>query len=156
MDWNDIASPSLVDFEALARRAFGALPSEFRALTGDIRFVVDDFPAEDVLREMGCGVPAGAPGRGGQDGVPVAFHRPDLAAGVLDLQAGVVEDLAEELANEGSINPGCPEPGADFGGRQVGGEYFGEFLGVDREAGVLGGGFSCGLQLVADIAVPES
>ena len=53
MDWNDIASPSLADFEALARRAFGALPGEFRALTGDIRFAIADFPDEDVIREMG-------------------------------------------------------------------------------------------------------
>ena len=52
MDWNDIASPSLADFEALARIAFDSLPREFRALTGDIRFAVEDFPDDDVVREM--------------------------------------------------------------------------------------------------------
>ncbi len=52
MDWNDIAAPSLADFEALARTAFDSLPGEFRALTGDILFRVEDFPSEDVVRDM--------------------------------------------------------------------------------------------------------
>ena len=52
MDWNDIESPSLADFEELARRAFEALPKEFRALTGAIVFRIEDFPDADVIRDM--------------------------------------------------------------------------------------------------------
>jgi len=52
MDWNDIESPTLADFEDLARRAFEVLPQEFRALTGDIVFRIEDFPGDDVIRDM--------------------------------------------------------------------------------------------------------
>jgi predicted Zn-dependent protease with MMP-like domain len=52
MDWNDIESPSLDDFEAMAREAFDALPAEFRALTGQILFRIADFPDADVVEEM--------------------------------------------------------------------------------------------------------
>ncbi len=52
MDWNDIESPTLAVFEDLARRAFEALPQEFRSLTGDIVFRVEDFPDDDVTRDM--------------------------------------------------------------------------------------------------------
>ena len=52
MDWNDIQSPSLEDFETLAREAFDALPAEFRALTGQILFRIEDFPDEDVIEDM--------------------------------------------------------------------------------------------------------
>ncbi len=53
MDWNDIESPSLADFETLARAAHDALPPEFRALTGAIVFRIEDFPDGDVIRDMG-------------------------------------------------------------------------------------------------------
>jgi len=52
MDWSSIEAPSLDDFEAMAREAFAALPQEFRALAGDIAFMVQDFPADDVIRDM--------------------------------------------------------------------------------------------------------
>jgi predicted Zn-dependent protease with MMP-like domain len=52
MDWNDIESPALETFETLARDAFAALPAEFRALTGDILFRIEDFPDAEVMREM--------------------------------------------------------------------------------------------------------
>ena len=32
--------------------AFAGLPAEFRALTGDLVFLVQDFPAEDVIEDM--------------------------------------------------------------------------------------------------------
>jgi hypothetical protein len=37
--------------------------------------------------------------------VVVALHRPDLAAGMLDLDAAIVEDLAQELLHGGRIDP---------------------------------------------------
>jgi len=52
MDWSDKTAPTLEDFERLARRAFAELPEAFRALTGDLVFMVQDFPDEDVIAEM--------------------------------------------------------------------------------------------------------
>jgi predicted Zn-dependent protease with MMP-like domain len=52
MDWSKIEAPSLDDFEALARTAYASLPGEFRALAGAVAFVVQDFPDEDVMRDM--------------------------------------------------------------------------------------------------------
>ncbi len=46
-------APSLEDIAALAERAFAALPDSFRTLAGDVLFRVDDFPADDVLEDLG-------------------------------------------------------------------------------------------------------
>lgn len=46
-------APSLDDLAGLAQAAFLALPAQFRKLTGDVVFRVDDFPPEDVLDELG-------------------------------------------------------------------------------------------------------
>ena len=52
MDWNNAEAPSLDDLETLARASFATLPAEFRALTGEIVFAVEDFPDEGVMRDM--------------------------------------------------------------------------------------------------------
>ena len=52
-DWRDQLAPSLDDIEALARDAFGRLPREFRALCGNLVIRVEEFPSDEVLREMG-------------------------------------------------------------------------------------------------------
>jgi predicted Zn-dependent protease with MMP-like domain len=52
MEWSEHEAPSLDDFEDLAANAFSSLPEEFRALTGDVVFLVQDFPDADVMREM--------------------------------------------------------------------------------------------------------
>lgn len=52
MDWNKTEAPSLDDLETLARASFASLPREFRSLTGDIVFLVQDFPDESVVRDM--------------------------------------------------------------------------------------------------------
>lgn len=52
MDWLDRQAPSLDDVEALARASFAALPQAFRALTDGIVFVVQDFPDEEVMRDL--------------------------------------------------------------------------------------------------------
>jgi predicted Zn-dependent protease with MMP-like domain len=52
MDWSGTRSPSLDDFEVLAREAHDSLPEGFRALAGAIAFVVQDFPDEQVMRDM--------------------------------------------------------------------------------------------------------
>lgn len=46
-------APSLDDLAALAEAAFAALPEGFRTLAGDVIFRVDDFAAEEVLRDLG-------------------------------------------------------------------------------------------------------
>ncbi|MGH6870280.1 MAG: metallopeptidase family protein [Rhizomicrobium sp.] len=52
MDWANRESPSLEDFETLARAAFATLPAEFRALADGVVFLVQDFPGEDVIADM--------------------------------------------------------------------------------------------------------
>lgn len=52
MDWTEIESPALDAFEQLARQEFAALPEEFRALTGQVLFRVEDFPSDEVVRDM--------------------------------------------------------------------------------------------------------
>jgi predicted Zn-dependent protease with MMP-like domain len=50
---NDGCAPSLEDIAGMAERAFAALPGGFRKLAGEVVFRVDDFPAEEVLDELG-------------------------------------------------------------------------------------------------------
>lgn len=45
-------APSLADIERLAGAGFRSLPRNFRAMCGDIVFRVEDFPSDDVLKEM--------------------------------------------------------------------------------------------------------
>ena len=46
-------APSLDDLAVLAEAAFAALPEDFRRLTGDVVFRVDDFASDEVLDELG-------------------------------------------------------------------------------------------------------
>lgn len=50
-------APSLDDLADLAEAAFAALPEAFRRMAGDVLFRVDDFPAEEVLDELGLADP---------------------------------------------------------------------------------------------------
>ena len=52
MDWTAVESPSIDDIETMAREAFAGLPEEFRALTGDVVFMVQDFPDSEVVEDM--------------------------------------------------------------------------------------------------------
>ena len=51
-DWSRTEAPSLDDIEAIARAAFASLPQAFRAFCGDVPFVVQEFPDDDVVSEM--------------------------------------------------------------------------------------------------------
>ncbi len=51
-DWSRRMAPSLEEIEAMALQAYAALPAEFRALSGEIRFHIADFPEDDVVKEM--------------------------------------------------------------------------------------------------------
>jgi predicted Zn-dependent protease with MMP-like domain len=50
--WRTTKAPSLADIEELAAQAWDQLPAEFRRLCGDLAIRVEDFPTEDVLREL--------------------------------------------------------------------------------------------------------
>ncbi|MDE2181739.1 MAG: metallopeptidase family protein [Alphaproteobacteria bacterium] len=52
MDWMAAEAPSLDEIERIARDAFRGLPPHFRALCGDIPFVVQEFPDDDVVNDM--------------------------------------------------------------------------------------------------------
>jgi predicted Zn-dependent protease with MMP-like domain len=75
MDWTNQNAPTLDGIERLARAAFAGLPQEFRRLTGAVVFMVQEFPDEDVMTEMGLETPFDILG---------LFQGPDLA----DLEGG--------------------------------------------------------------------
>jgi predicted Zn-dependent protease with MMP-like domain len=52
--WRPVKAPSLEELEAMAIEAFRRLPDEFRALCDGVVVRVDDFPADDVLDELGA------------------------------------------------------------------------------------------------------
>ncbi|MGA7676634.1 MAG: metallopeptidase family protein [Rhizomicrobium sp.] len=52
MDWAGIEAPSLDEIEHLAREAYAKLPEKFRALCGDVPFVVQEFPSDEVMRDL--------------------------------------------------------------------------------------------------------
>ena len=51
-DWSRRRAPGLAEFEELAAAAWQRLPTEFRAMCGDVIVRVEDFPTEEVLREL--------------------------------------------------------------------------------------------------------
>lgn len=79
MDWSEIEAPSLDDVQRLAQRAFAALPPKFRALAGDIVFMVQEFPDDDVMEEMGLE---------SEYEILGLFQGPDLAARESSYQTG--------------------------------------------------------------------
>jgi predicted Zn-dependent protease with MMP-like domain len=66
-------APSLDEIQELAEQAFTSLPTEFRALTDGIVFVVQDFPDDDVMRDMELQ---------SEFDILGLFHGPDLGARV--------------------------------------------------------------------------
>jgi predicted Zn-dependent protease with MMP-like domain len=54
MDWRHAAAPSLAEMEAMAEEAYARLPDTFRALCEGLVIHVDDFPSDEVLRDMRC------------------------------------------------------------------------------------------------------
>ncbi|QCK84983.1 metallopeptidase family protein [Phreatobacter aquaticus] len=51
-DFSGLKAPDLEAFEAIAHEAYAGLPETFRALCKDLVIRVDDFPTEEVLKEM--------------------------------------------------------------------------------------------------------
>jgi predicted Zn-dependent protease with MMP-like domain len=52
LSWRPRTAPSLEEMETIAADAFARLPETFRALCADLVIRVDDFPTEEVVREM--------------------------------------------------------------------------------------------------------
>lgn len=53
LNWLITPAPDLAAFEAMATRAFNELPRQFRDMCGDVVILIDDYPADDVLRGLG-------------------------------------------------------------------------------------------------------
>lgn len=52
-EWVDAKAPTLADFEALAADAWEKLPTEFRAMAGDLLIRVEDFATDEILESLG-------------------------------------------------------------------------------------------------------
>lgn len=51
-EWHDKLSPSLNEFELLAREIYAGLPAEFRKLTGEIVILVSEFPTDEIMDDL--------------------------------------------------------------------------------------------------------
>jgi predicted Zn-dependent protease with MMP-like domain len=69
--------PSLDDLQAMAEEAFAGLPEEFRDLTGDIVFTVQDFPDRETI--AGLGLRTGYELLGLFRGAPLSAHEANRA-----------------------------------------------------------------------------
>jgi predicted Zn-dependent protease with MMP-like domain len=56
-DWARKEAPSLADIEALATLAWQRLPRQFRDLCDNVVIRVEDFPTDEVLRDLGMDSP---------------------------------------------------------------------------------------------------
>ena len=54
LDWRAATAPSLAEMEAVAEQAYERLPATFRALCQGLVIHVDDFPSDEVLKDMRC------------------------------------------------------------------------------------------------------
>lgn len=55
--WERAYSPSLAEFESLARESYARLPDAFRGLTGDLVIRLDDFPSDEICEDMALETP---------------------------------------------------------------------------------------------------
>jgi len=90
-------APDLDAIAALAAQALGDLPAEFREKLGGVAIRVDDFPDEDVVREMGLespfdllGLYSGAP-LGQKDG----FGTPETPDMIFLYRRPILDEWAE-------------------------------------------------------------
>ena len=55
--WSGLQAPTLADFEQLAAEAWERMPDTFRKMCGDVLIRIEDFPEDDVLKELGLESP---------------------------------------------------------------------------------------------------
>jgi predicted Zn-dependent protease with MMP-like domain len=109
----DLLAPSLADIDRLAREAFAALPDRFRAHCPSLAILVEDFPEDELLGDLGVedpyeltGVYDGADMRSGQmDGAAVPdrvilFRRPILDEWIDRGNVTLAELVAHVLVHE--------------------------------------------------------
>jgi predicted Zn-dependent protease with MMP-like domain len=56
-EWERTQAPSLADIEVLAAAAWRQLPRQFRAFCDNVVITVEDFPTDEVLRDLGLESP---------------------------------------------------------------------------------------------------
>lgn len=52
-----LQAPTLADFEQLAAEAWERMPDTFRKMCGDVLIRIEDYPEDDVLKELGLESP---------------------------------------------------------------------------------------------------
>jgi predicted Zn-dependent protease with MMP-like domain len=55
--WTHMRAPTAADLSLLARKVWDAVPASLRDLTGEIAIVVEEFPDEDTMDEVGAETP---------------------------------------------------------------------------------------------------
>ncbi|MCD1644388.1 metallopeptidase family protein [Aurantimonas coralicida] len=104
-DWEGRMAPGLDVIEAIAIKAYDELPAEFRALSGEIRFLIAEFPDDDVVKEMALDSPFDIlglfEGRGiGDLGSPVTGELPNR---ILLYRRPILDYWAEHEETLGSL-----------------------------------------------------
>ena len=56
-DWRERHAPTISTFESLTIEAYGLLPEEFRALTGNLTIEIADFPTDEIFEDMALETP---------------------------------------------------------------------------------------------------
>ena len=96
--WSHMRAPTAADLALLARKVWEAVPMSLRDLTGEIAIVIEEFPDDDTLDEVGAETPFDILGllRAGADNPPVMviFRR-----AVLDYWVETGEELGAVLTH---------------------------------------------------------
>src|SRR6476646_7252274 len=92
-------APSLEDIEAIAAEALATIPEEFRKHVGNVRIQVDDFPSDEVEKEMDLDTPFDLLGL--YQGVSMM----ERGAGHVDDDMEAIEAKAEEESRR--VQPGA-------------------------------------------------
>ncbi|MEE4236751.1 MAG: metallopeptidase family protein [Anderseniella sp.] len=96
--WSHMRAPTAADLALLARKVWEAVPMSLRDLTGEIAIVIEEFPDDDTLDEVGAETPFDIMGllRAGADNPPVMviFRR-----AVLDYWVETGEELGAVLTH---------------------------------------------------------
>ena len=80
---SEILPPTLADIDSLARAAFGVLPEELRRFTEGVVVVVQEFPDDDVCKEMELESPFDILGL--YQGVSLAEKQVEASGGMPDM-----------------------------------------------------------------------
>ncbi|MHB1205167.1 MAG: metallopeptidase family protein [Rhodospirillaceae bacterium] len=78
-----LIAPSLTDIDAMAREALASLPEELRGYTADVVVLVQEFPDDDVCREMELETPFDILGL--YQGISLADKRSDSSGAMPDM-----------------------------------------------------------------------